>query len=78
MTWLLCDYGEVLSLPQPAADRAAIEVAAGRRGEEFWADYWRHRPDYDRAMMMKIAAICETGKPGASVWKLSRMIPIAG
>ena len=29
MTWLLCDYGEVLCLPQPDADRAAIETAAG-------------------------------------------------
>jgi hypothetical protein len=27
MTWLPCDYGEVLCLPQPDADRAVIEAA---------------------------------------------------
>lgn len=49
MTWLLCDYGEVLSLPQTPDDMAALEKAAGRRGDQFWADYWQHRPAYDRA-----------------------------
>jgi hypothetical protein len=48
VTWLLCDYGEVLSLAQPADDRARVEAAAGRGGPDFWADYWAHRPDYDR------------------------------
>jgi putative hydrolase of the HAD superfamily len=52
-TWLLCDYGEVLSLPQPERDRRAIEEAAGLSGDSgmFWAAYWDHRPDYDRAKM---------------------------
>jgi putative hydrolase of the HAD superfamily len=49
MTWLLCDYGEVLSLPQSPDDKAGLEKATGRRGDQFWADYWRHRPAYDRA-----------------------------
>lgn len=51
MTWLICDYGEVVSLPQPPADLAAIEDAAGVRGDgrSFWDAYWRHRPSYDRA-----------------------------
>jgi putative hydrolase of the HAD superfamily len=49
MTWLLCDYGEVLSLPQTPDDMAALEKAAGRGGDQFWADYWAHRPAYDRA-----------------------------
>lgn len=50
--WLICDYGEVISLPQPAADLTSIEVAAGVRGDEareFWDAYWRQRPSYDRA-----------------------------
>lgn len=47
--WLLCDYGEVLTLPQPAADMAVLEAAAGRSGGAFWDAYWQHRPDYDRA-----------------------------
>lgn len=50
MTWLVCDYGEVISLPQPPEDLAAIESAAGAADPgPFWASYWRHRPDYDRA-----------------------------
>ena len=48
MNWLLCDYGEVLSLPQPSADRQAIESTAGHAGLDFWAAYWQHRPTYDR------------------------------
>jgi putative hydrolase of the HAD superfamily len=49
MTWLLCDYGEVLSLPPSPEDRATLEKAAGRHGDGFWTDYWAHRPAYDRA-----------------------------
>jgi putative hydrolase of the HAD superfamily len=46
--WVLCDYGEVLSLPQPLADRLALEEEVGRSGPEFWSTYWQHRPGYDR------------------------------
>lgn len=49
MPWLLCDYGEVLSLPQPEQDRAALQSIAGLPAAEFWEGYWRHRPAYDRA-----------------------------
>lgn len=50
VTWLICDYGEVISLPQPPGDLAAVESAAGATDPEaFWASYWRHRPAYDRA-----------------------------
>lgn len=51
MKWLICDYGEVISLPQSAADLSAIEAAAGVTGDggkEFWEAYWRARPSYDR------------------------------
>jgi putative hydrolase of the HAD superfamily len=46
--WVLCDYGEVLSLPQPLADQLALEEEVGRSGPEFWTTYWQHRPGYDR------------------------------
>jgi putative hydrolase of the HAD superfamily len=50
VTWLICDYGEVLSIPQPDEDLAAIASAAGADGTPvFWESYWRHRPAYDRA-----------------------------
>jgi putative hydrolase of the HAD superfamily len=48
VTWLLCDYGEVLCLPQPFADREAIEATAGHSGADFWTSYWDFRPAYDR------------------------------
>ena len=48
MTWLLCDYGEVLCLPQPAASKAAIEQAAGCPVDRLWPAYWEHRAAYDR------------------------------
>ncbi len=51
MTWLLCDYGEVLCLAPSAADRAALMAAAdwNRAGGDFWQAYWADRPAYDRA-----------------------------
>ena len=50
MTWLICDYGEVISLPQPAGDLAVVESAAGVSDPDpFWTSYWAHRPAYDRA-----------------------------
>ncbi len=51
MTWLLCDYGEVLCLAPSDADRRALVEASDwdpRRGD-FWAAYWADRPAYDRA-----------------------------
>ena len=50
MTWLICDYGEVLSLAPPAEDRAALEAAArwNETSEDFWSSYWAHRQSYDR------------------------------
>ncbi len=49
MTWLLCDYGEVLSQAQPANERAALVAASGLGELGFWRAYWAHRPAYDRA-----------------------------
>lgn len=48
MTWLLCDYGEVLSLPQPAGTLAALTALTGMDGGAFQEAYWRPRPAYDR------------------------------
>lgn len=51
MTWLLCDYGEVLCLAPSAADRAALMAAADWDQDQgdFWQAYWADRPAYDRA-----------------------------
>jgi putative hydrolase of the HAD superfamily len=38
----------VLSLPQPLADREALESIAGHSGPDFWTSYWENRQAYDR------------------------------
>ena len=48
MTWLLCDYGEVLSGPQPGGVVEAMAAIAGMAVTEFRDAYWEHRPAYDR------------------------------
>jgi putative hydrolase of the HAD superfamily len=49
LSWLLCDYGEVLSSPQPSSERAALVAASGCTETEFWGRYRHHRALYDRA-----------------------------
>jgi putative hydrolase of the HAD superfamily len=44
---VIFDYGDVISLPQSAADRALIEGLAGGDPEKFWASYWAHRHELD-------------------------------
>jgi len=62
---IIFDYGDVISLPQSAADRAAIERLSGVDPEKFWSSYWAHRLELDlgvegsRAYWAAIAA--ETG-----------------
>jgi putative hydrolase of the HAD superfamily len=46
VAWLLCDYGEVLSLAPSADDRAALVEATGI--DDPWPRYWEFRPGYDR------------------------------
>jgi putative hydrolase of the HAD superfamily len=48
VTWLLCDYGEVLSLPQPPEALAALTALTGMDGDAFHRAYWAPRPAYDR------------------------------
>jgi putative hydrolase of the HAD superfamily len=49
---VLFDYGCVLCRDQSAADRRAIEVAAGTADpDRFWATYWRLRRPYDEGAL---------------------------
>ncbi|MET1018315.1 MAG: HAD family phosphatase [Leifsonia flava] len=45
------DYGEVLSRPPSAEDRAAVEHAAGVDADPFWPAYWRHRDALDHGRL---------------------------
>ena len=47
---VIIDYGDVISLPQSAADRAAIEALAGAGSDSgpFWRAYLGHRDGLDQ------------------------------
>jgi putative hydrolase of the HAD superfamily len=51
VTWLLCDYGEVLSTPPTKGDQARLAALAEWDPSlgDFWEAYWVDRPAYDRA-----------------------------
>jgi putative hydrolase of the HAD superfamily len=46
------DYGEVISLPQSHADRAALVAAARVDPEAFWPAYWQHREELDQGRVL--------------------------
>jgi putative hydrolase of the HAD superfamily len=51
VTWLLCDYGEVLCLPPTDDDRSTLAAEArwDPQNGDFWEAYWVDRVAYDRA-----------------------------
>ncbi|WP_433442542.1 HAD family hydrolase [Nonomuraea sp. CA-141351] len=51
MTWIVFDYGGVLSLPQPESDAEAMARAVDADPEAFKQGYWEHRLDFDRASL---------------------------
>ncbi|MGI5291778.1 HAD family hydrolase [Nonomuraea polychroma] len=50
MTWIVFDYGGVLSLPQPESDAVAMAQAVDTDPEAFKQGYWQHRLDFDRGL----------------------------
>ncbi|MEU4408760.1 HAD-IA family hydrolase [Streptosporangium sp. NPDC023963] len=47
-TWMLLDYGEVISMPQPSDATASMAKLIGQDKATFHDRYWRHREAYDR------------------------------
>ncbi|MFW5417079.1 HAD family phosphatase [Nocardiopsis sp. CNT-189] len=47
---IVFDYGEVVSLPPSAEDRAALEGLSGTDAGAFWEAYWGERREYDRGL----------------------------
>lgn len=45
---VIFDYGDVISLPQSAADREVIRALAGVGAEPFWTAYFAHRDGLDQ------------------------------
>ncbi len=48
MTWLLCDYGEVLCLPPPAGTASRLAELCHLSIAQLEVRYWDQRPAYDR------------------------------
>jgi putative hydrolase of the HAD superfamily len=51
MTWLLFDYGGVISEPQPAEDLATLASLAGVAADPVRDAYWKYRLDYDLGVL---------------------------
>ncbi|MEV0622797.1 HAD family phosphatase [Nonomuraea sp. NPDC050404] len=51
MTWIVFDYGGVLSLPQPDSDAEAMARAVDVEPETFKRGYWEHRLEFDRGSL---------------------------
>ncbi|MDA0632590.1 HAD family phosphatase [Nonomuraea sp. MCN248] len=51
MRWILFDYGNVLSLAQPAAEAEAMARAVGADPAAFLRGYWEHRLEFDRGSL---------------------------
>jgi putative hydrolase of the HAD superfamily len=49
VSWVIFDYGNVISEPQADADLAALAGEAGTSVARFQEAYWPRRIDYDRA-----------------------------
>ena len=49
MTWVVFDYGNVISCPQPEEAVARLAEAAGAPAPAFRAAYWQYRLAYDLA-----------------------------
>lgn len=79
MSWVLFDYGGVISQPQPEEHRAALARASGGPAADFEAAYWRYRLDYDRAALdvtaywQQVAADLGRSYTGAEIAELSRL-----
>ncbi|TMR92977.1 HAD family hydrolase [Nonomuraea basaltis] len=50
MTWIVFDYGGVLSLPLPESDAEAMARAVDAEPEAFMRGYWEHRLEFDRGL----------------------------
>ncbi|MFI7446635.1 HAD family hydrolase [Nonomuraea sp. NPDC049714] len=67
MNWILLDYGNVLSLAQPAADAEAMARAAGVGPAVFDQRYWQHRLAFDAGSLTP-----------ADYWSLVAGRPVTG
>ncbi|MFC4008692.1 HAD family hydrolase [Nonomuraea purpurea] len=74
MTWIVFDYGGVLSLPQSESDADAMALAVDADREAFKRIYWERRLDFDRGDLTPLAYWSEvTGRP-VTPTELARLV----
>ncbi|SEM35166.1 HAD family hydrolase [Nonomuraea pusilla] len=74
MTWIVFDYGSVLSLHQPESDADAMARAVGAEPEAFKRAYWEHRLEFDRAALTPAAYWSAVlGRPAAAA-EVARLV----
>ncbi len=79
MTWVIFDYGNVISSPQPRADLSAMATVARSQVRRFWDAYWLRRHDYDLADLtaesywQTVAAQLERSWDGSRTAELVRL-----
>lgn len=74
MTWIVFDYGSVLSLPQPESDADEMARAVSTDPEAFKRRYWEHRLEFDRASLTPAAYWSAVlGRP-ATIAEIARLV----
>ena len=79
MSWVVFDYGGVISQHQPATEVARLASAARCPEDEFTAAYWAHRLGYDTADLdaatfwQRVAATLGRSFTSAQVAELTRL-----
>ena len=70
---VIIDYGEVISLPQSAADREVIAGLAGVDSEPFWRAYFAHRDGLDQGQAGVCAYWRAIGEEVGASWDNARI-----
>ncbi|MEU7742496.1 HAD family phosphatase [Nonomuraea sp. NPDC049158] len=74
MTWIVFDYGNVLSLPQSESDADEMALAVSADPEAFKRGYWEHRLEFDRAALSPAAYWSAVlGRP-ATIAEIARLV----
>ncbi|MEU4224020.1 HAD family phosphatase [Nonomuraea sp. NPDC026600] len=74
MTWIVFDYGSVLSLPQPESDADEMAQAVNADPKAFRRRYWEHRLEFDRASLTPAAYWSAVLDRPAAIAEVARLV----
>jgi putative hydrolase of the HAD superfamily len=73
---VIFDYGDVISLPQSAADRSIIEALAGVDPARFWRSYQAHRLELDLGAEGARAYWRQIARDTSAQWDEARLLEL--